>query len=183
MYIAQGMGVGGFRRYFGGRSNAKGSATPEHHAKAAGGVIRHAMQQLEAMGLVEKNPAARGGRRITPEGQRQVRGLGGGCGDAGWGRRGTRTAGGGARRVSACGKDSQPGGVSCTAMQRAALAVHTVAAAVQMDAVQMCGSTWCARMWVRQLRAPTRGATVLQVAAPQLSAALGQAVGTAHIPV
>ncbi len=150
VYINQGMGVGAFRRAFGGRSNAKGSATPEHHAKvggwlafgwfgqcsaalatgaaqhrrgacsscgaagsvgpgppsrsasgflevallpprlmlfaplpcyacaqAAGGVIRHALQQLEAMGLVEKNPAAQGGRRITPEGQRQV-GRGGG---------------------------------------------------------------------------------------------------------
>lgn len=42
-------------------------------AQAAGGIIRHALQQLEAMGLVEKNPAAQGGRRITPEGQRQVR--------------------------------------------------------------------------------------------------------------
>lgn len=135
VYINQGMGVGAFRRAFGGRSNAKGRVTPEHHAKvgadgqsnrvhrgaaavsaaarsmprvkilvpgprlasmpaapcidlaslspptvppglqAAGGVIRHALQQLEAMGLVEKNPAARGGRRITPEGQRQVGGL------------------------------------------------------------------------------------------------------------
>jgi small subunit ribosomal protein S19e len=74
VYIRQGMGVGGFRRAFGGRSNAAGSTTPEHHAKAAGGVIRHALQQLEAMGLVEKNPAAQGGRRITPEGQRQVGG-------------------------------------------------------------------------------------------------------------
>lgn len=73
MYVNQGMGVGAFRRAFGGRSNAKGRVTPEHHAKAAGGVIRHALQQLEAMGLVEKNPAAQGGRRITPEGQRQVR--------------------------------------------------------------------------------------------------------------
>ncbi|KAI3438853.1 hypothetical protein D9Q98_001270 [Chlorella vulgaris] len=72
VYIRQGMGVGGFRRAFGGRSNAAGSTTPEHHAKAAGGVIRHALQQLEAMGLVEKNPAAQGGRRITPEGQRQM---------------------------------------------------------------------------------------------------------------
>lgn len=73
VYIRQGMGVGGFRRAFGGRSNAAGSTAPEHHAKAAGGIIRHALQQLEAMGLVEKNPAAQGGRRITAEGQRQVR--------------------------------------------------------------------------------------------------------------
>jgi small subunit ribosomal protein S19e len=73
VYIRQGMGVGGFRRAFGGRSNAAGSTAPEHHAKAAGGIIRHALQQLEAMGLVEKNPASQGGRRITAEGQRQVR--------------------------------------------------------------------------------------------------------------
>ena len=72
VYIRQGMGVGGFRRAFGGRSNAAGLSAPEHHAKAAGGIIRHALQQLEAMGLVEKNPAAQGGRRITAEGQRQV---------------------------------------------------------------------------------------------------------------
>jgi small subunit ribosomal protein S19e len=72
VYINQGMGVGAFRRVFGGRSNKAGSVTPEHHAKAAGGIIRHALQQLEAMGLVEKNPATRGGRRITPEGQRQM---------------------------------------------------------------------------------------------------------------
>ena len=36
MYVNQGMGVGAFRRAFGGRSNAKGSATPEHHAKVKG---------------------------------------------------------------------------------------------------------------------------------------------------
>ncbi len=44
----------------------------EHFAKAAGGVIRHALHNLESLGLVEKNPGAKGGRRITAEGQRQM---------------------------------------------------------------------------------------------------------------
>ncbi|KAL6772205.1 RPS19 [Auxenochlorella protothecoides x Auxenochlorella symbiontica] len=72
VYIRQGLGVGAFRRIFGGRSNAKGSVAPEHFAKAAGGVVRHALQQLEALGLVEKTNTEKGGRKITPEGQRQM---------------------------------------------------------------------------------------------------------------
>lgn len=46
--------------------------TTEHFAKAAGGVVRHALQQLEALGLVEKTNTEKGGRKITPEGQRQM---------------------------------------------------------------------------------------------------------------
>eukprot|EP00887_Chlorella_sp_A99_P000775 scaffold5.g775.t1 len=64
VYINQGLGVGQFRRIFGGRSHAKG--------KGAGGIVRHALQQLEALGLVEKNPGAKGGRRITPKGQSEM---------------------------------------------------------------------------------------------------------------
>ena len=72
VYINQGLGVGQFRRIFGGRSNAKGRVSPEHFTKGAGGVVRHAMQQLEALGLMEKNPGAKGGRRITPKGQSEM---------------------------------------------------------------------------------------------------------------
>lgn len=71
VYLRQGLGVGALRRSFGGRSNKKGSAMPEHHAKASGGVIRHALHTLESLGLVEKLPGGKG-RRITPEGQRQL---------------------------------------------------------------------------------------------------------------
>lgn len=70
VYIRQGVGVGALRRAFGGR-NAKSSTCTEHHAKAAGGVIRHALHTLESLGLVEKLPGGKG-RRITPEGQRQM---------------------------------------------------------------------------------------------------------------
>ena len=70
--MRQGVGVGMFRKAFGGASNAKGRVVPERFVKAAGGVIRHAMQQLEALGMLEKNTGAKGGRRITPKGQSEM---------------------------------------------------------------------------------------------------------------
>lgn len=71
VYLRQGLGVGAMRRMFGSRSNKKGKVTPEHHARAAGGVIRHALHALESLGLVEKIAGGKG-RRITSEGQRQM---------------------------------------------------------------------------------------------------------------
>lgn len=35
-------------------------------------MIRHALQQLEVLGLVEKNPGVKGGRRITSKGQSEM---------------------------------------------------------------------------------------------------------------
>lgn len=72
VYIQKGLGVGEFRRIFGGRSFKKGKVAPEHFARGAGGVVRHALQQLEALGLVEKSAGRKGGRAITAEGQRQL---------------------------------------------------------------------------------------------------------------
>jgi small subunit ribosomal protein S19e len=69
--MRQGLGVGAFRRHFGGRSNARGRGVPEHAAKAAGGAIRHALHALEALGLVEKVAGGKG-RKVTSEGQRQM---------------------------------------------------------------------------------------------------------------
>ncbi|KAK2079782.1 hypothetical protein QBZ16_002177 [Prototheca wickerhamii] len=71
VYLIQGLGVGHFRRVFGGRSNPKGSVAPEHFAKASGGVIRHTMKQLESLGLLEKVENTKG-RRVTREGRRQM---------------------------------------------------------------------------------------------------------------
>ncbi|KAG7667790.1 hypothetical protein Ndes2526B_g01812 [Nannochloris sp. 'desiccata'] len=71
VYLRQGLGVGAMRRMFGGSTNKKGSVTPEHHAKASGGVIRHALHTLESLGLVEVQTTGKG-RRITSEGQRQM---------------------------------------------------------------------------------------------------------------
>ena len=64
MYLIQGLGVGHFRRVFGGRSNPKGSVAPEHFAKASGGVIRHTMKQLESLGLLEKVENTKGRRQM-----------------------------------------------------------------------------------------------------------------------
>lgn len=72
MYCRQNIGVGAFRKLFGGRSHPKGKVAPEHFAKAAGGVIRHALQQLEALDLVAKSSNPKGGRRVTPQGQREM---------------------------------------------------------------------------------------------------------------
>jgi small subunit ribosomal protein S19e len=71
VYLRQGLGVGAFRRMFGGATNQKGRVTPEHHAKASGGIIRHALHTLESLGLVEKLAGGKG-RRVTSEGQRQM---------------------------------------------------------------------------------------------------------------
>lgn len=72
VYCRQNIGVGAFRKLFGGRSHPKGKVAPEHFAKAAGGVIRHALQQLEALDLVAKSTNPKGGRRVTPQGQREM---------------------------------------------------------------------------------------------------------------
>ncbi len=46
VYMRQGMGIGAFRKHYGGRNKRKG-AVPEHFAKASGGLIRHMLIQLE----------------------------------------------------------------------------------------------------------------------------------------
>ncbi len=43
---------------------------PSRSSKAAGGIIRNALQQLERLGVVEQDP--RGGRRLTRKGQAEM---------------------------------------------------------------------------------------------------------------
>lgn len=50
---------------------ARNARTPRHHIKAATGNIRHAVQALEAMGLVVKNKKY-GGRKISARGRRDL---------------------------------------------------------------------------------------------------------------
>ena len=45
--MRQNIGVGQFRRQYGGRNKRKGTV-PEHYARASGGLIRHILKQLEA---------------------------------------------------------------------------------------------------------------------------------------
>lgn len=69
LYVSPGKGVGRFRKVYseGGRRGAR----PEHQALAAGGHLRHMLQQLEKMGIVEKDPT-NGGRRITQKGRQDL---------------------------------------------------------------------------------------------------------------
>ena len=61
-------GVGALRHTFGRKKN-NGSA-PEHRSESAAGVIRSALQQLEKLGVVEKNQ--NGGRNITSFGRQEI---------------------------------------------------------------------------------------------------------------
>mmetsp|Transcript_9255 Transcript_9255/g.34234 ORF Transcript_9255/g.34234 Transcript_9255/m.34234 type:complete len:141 (-) Transcript_9255:49-471(-) len=61
-------GVGSLRKIFGKKKNY-GSA-PEHRSQGAGGIIRSTLQQLENLGIVEKN--AKGGRIITSFGRQEI---------------------------------------------------------------------------------------------------------------
>eukprot|EP00824_Muranothrix_gubernata_P018693 TRINITY_DN37889_c0_g1_i1.p2 TRINITY_DN37889_c0_g1~~TRINITY_DN37889_c0_g1_i1.p2 ORF type:complete len:162 (+),score=26.42 TRINITY_DN37889_c0_g1_i1:49-486(+) len=68
IYMRGGKGVGAFRKMYGGRYNR--GVQPEKFARAAGSIIRKALQELEKIGVVEKHP--NGGRRITQNGQRDL---------------------------------------------------------------------------------------------------------------
>eukprot|EP00270_Netrium_digitus_P011580 TRINITY_DN36_c0_g1_i1.p1 TRINITY_DN36_c0_g1~~TRINITY_DN36_c0_g1_i1.p1 ORF type:complete len:170 (+),score=33.03 TRINITY_DN36_c0_g1_i1:55-510(+) len=68
IYLRQGIGVGAFRRMYGGRKN--NGSRPSHFCLGSGSVARHVLQQLEAINIVEQDP--KGGRRITSDGQRDL---------------------------------------------------------------------------------------------------------------
>lgn len=69
VYVTPGTGVGAFRHAYSTRMRRKG-VVPEHTSIAAGGIIRNCLQQLEGMGLVEKDP--NGGRRISSSGRQAL---------------------------------------------------------------------------------------------------------------
>lgn len=68
IYIRGGIGTGEFRKIYGGRQRR--GMKPSRSSKASGGLIRNAMQQLERLGVIEKDP--RGGRRLTVKGQAEM---------------------------------------------------------------------------------------------------------------
>lgn len=51
IYLRGGLGVGAFRRIYGG-SKRNGSAPP-HFCKSSGGIARHILQQLQTMNIVD----------------------------------------------------------------------------------------------------------------------------------
>jgi len=65
LYLNESIGVSRLRKEYGGRKR-RGSK-PAHFRKAGGSIIRHALQQLEAAGLVAKKDKA--GRTMTPQGR------------------------------------------------------------------------------------------------------------------
>ncbi|KAJ8553709.1 hypothetical protein K7X08_024387 [Anisodus acutangulus] len=68
IYLRGGIGVGGFRRIYGG--NQRNGSRPRHFCKSSGSVARHILQQLQTMNIVDFDP--KGGRRITSNGQRDL---------------------------------------------------------------------------------------------------------------
>eukprot|EP00850_Spirogloea_muscicola_P008396 SM000044S16043 [mRNA] locus=s44:791545:792884:+ [translate_table: standard] len=68
IYLRQGIGVGAFKKIYGGRKR-RGSK-PSHFAKSSGSIARHVLQQLERIKIVELD--TKGGRRITSDGQRDL---------------------------------------------------------------------------------------------------------------
>ena len=69
IYLQPGLGVGGLQRKFGGSKN-RGTRT-FIFGKAAGGIIRHILQQLEELKVVEKK-GEKAGRSITRVGQQDL---------------------------------------------------------------------------------------------------------------
>lgn len=68
IYIRGGIGTGEFRKIYGGRKRR--GMKPSRSSKAAGGVIRSSLQQLEKLGILEKHED--GGRRLTRKGQAEM---------------------------------------------------------------------------------------------------------------
>jgi len=51
IYLRGGLGVGAFRRIYGG--SKRNGSRPPHFCKSSGGIARHILQQLETMSIVE----------------------------------------------------------------------------------------------------------------------------------
>eukprot|EP01001_Neometanema_parovale_P000787 NODE_10890_length_572_cov_393.340757_g10613_i0.p1 GENE.NODE_10890_length_572_cov_393.340757_g10613_i0~~NODE_10890_length_572_cov_393.340757_g10613_i0.p1 ORF type:complete len:171 (+),score=61.93 NODE_10890_length_572_cov_393.340757_g10613_i0:55-513(+) len=68
VYLRPGTGIGGLTKVFGG--NSRRGVITDRFNRAARGNIRHCLQQLEKIGIVEHTP--KGGRKMTPEGMRDL---------------------------------------------------------------------------------------------------------------
>ena len=66
IYVHGPIGLERLRAEYGGRKNF--GVRPDHAVKAGGAIIRKALQQLEAAGLIEKLPSR--GRKLTAEGRK-----------------------------------------------------------------------------------------------------------------
>uniref|UniRef100_A0A4W4FW58 Small ribosomal subunit protein eS19 n=1 Tax=Electrophorus electricus TaxID=8005 RepID=A0A4W4FW58_ELEEL len=68
LYLRGGVGVGSMIKIYGGRK--RNGVCPSHFSVASKNVARKVLQALEALKMVEKDP--NGGRRLTPQGTRDL---------------------------------------------------------------------------------------------------------------
>ncbi len=68
IYLRKSVGIGALQKLHGGPKNR--GLMPSKHAEASGSVQRKAVQALEAIGVLEKDP--KGGRRISQDGMRDL---------------------------------------------------------------------------------------------------------------
>merc|ERR1711976_50035 len=68
VYLKKGLGVGTLRKIYGGSLN-RGTA-PSQFCRSSGGLLRHVLQDLEAINVVAKD--TKGGRVITSTGRRDL---------------------------------------------------------------------------------------------------------------
>uniref|UniRef100_A0A8C3UVJ5 Small ribosomal subunit protein eS19 n=1 Tax=Catharus ustulatus TaxID=91951 RepID=A0A8C3UVJ5_CATUS len=68
LYLRGGAGVGSMTKVYGGRQRR--GVRPSHFSRGSGAVARRVLQALEALKVVEKDQD--GGRKLTPQGQRDL---------------------------------------------------------------------------------------------------------------
>ncbi|MEE6516103.1 hypothetical protein FKM82_025354 [Ascaphus truei] len=68
LYLRGGAGVGSMTKIYGGRQ--RNGVMPSHFSRGSKSVARRVLQALESLKMVEKDP--NGGRRLTPQGQRDL---------------------------------------------------------------------------------------------------------------
>uniref|UniRef100_A0AAR2K7F4 Small ribosomal subunit protein eS19 n=2 Tax=Pygocentrus nattereri TaxID=42514 RepID=A0AAR2K7F4_PYGNA len=68
LYLRGGVGVGSMTKIYGGRK--RNGVCPSHFSVGSKNVARKVLQALEALKMVEKDP--NGGRRLTPQGTRDL---------------------------------------------------------------------------------------------------------------
>jgi len=69
VYLRNGIGIGMLRNLYGGRKSR--GTCPHHHGVGSGSIARACLQQLEALGVVQKLPN-KSGRYITKTGQQDL---------------------------------------------------------------------------------------------------------------
>jgi len=70
IYLRPGLGVGALQRVYGGSKNSQRGVKRARFCKSSSNIIRTALHQLEAIGVVERD--TKGGRKVTSQGMRDL---------------------------------------------------------------------------------------------------------------